>query len=140
MLAVTYCSVNLFGLLSGYLKIDRPTRYESIIRILIQTFFWCMIITFVCALFFDQRNIGSLLNNLFPFIGDRLWYITCYLFVFIVSPYLNKLAANLTQKSYKKLLIVLAVLMSVVPTFFIRDFFHIVNDGYSAAYIPKHVI
>lgn len=135
LLAVTYCSVNLFGVLSGYLKIDRPHHYSSLIKIILQTIFWCLLITLICAVFFKQRTLWELVGNAFPFINDRLWYITCYFFVFLCAPYLNLTAKHLTQKSYKLLLLSLAVLMSLIPTFCLRDFFHVVNSGYSAGWL-----
>lgn len=136
MLAITYCSVNLFGLLSGYLKIDRPHHCASIIKIIFQTAFWCFLITAVCLAIDSNRFNGSdLVKNAFPFLSDRLWYISCYIFVFLCSPFLNILASKLTQTEYKKLLIVLTILMSVIPTFTFKDFFHIVNNGYSAGWL-----
>lgn len=135
LLAVTYCSVNLFGLLSGYLKIDRNHHNASLIKIVFQTVFWCFVITIICAIFFDQRSPFSLLKNAFPFIGDRLWYITCYCFVFVCAPYLNLVASRLSQRNYRKLMILLVILMSFVPTFLLRDYFHIINHGYSVGWL-----
>ncbi len=135
LLAVFYCSVNLFGLVSGYLKIDRNQHNTSLVKIIFQTAFWCFVITAICALFFEQSNPVALLKNAFPFIGDRLWYITCYCFVFICAPYLNLLVSRLSQKSYKTLMILLAILMSFVPTFLLRDCFHIISHGYSAGWL-----
>lgn len=134
-LAVTYCSVNLFGLLSGYLKIERSHHYDSLIRIILQTFFWCLGIAIICAVFFGQRTVGELAGNAFPFINDRLWYINCYFFLFLCVPYLNLTARRLSRKSYKLLLLSLAFLMSFIPTFCLRDFFHVVSRGYSAGWL-----
>lgn len=134
-LAVTYCSVNLFGLLSGYLKIERPHHYDSLIRIILQTIYWCFLITIICAVFFKQRTLWELIGNAFPFINDRLWYISCYFFLFLCVPYLNLTAKRLSQKSYKLLLLSLTFLMSFIPTFCLRDFFHVVNMGYSAGWL-----
>lgn len=135
LLALTYCSVNLFGLLSGYLKIERPHHYSSIIKIILQTIFWCFLITLFCTIFFNQRTLGELIGNAFPFMNDRLWYITCYFFLFLCVPYLNLTVKHLTQKSYKRLLFSLAVVMSFIPTVCLKDFFHVVNSGYSAGWL-----
>lgn len=135
LLAVTYCSVNLFGLLSGYLKIRKPHHYSSLIKIILQTIFWCFLITIICAVFFNQRTLWELIGNAFPFINDRLWYISCYFFVFLCVPYLNLTVTHLTQESYKRLLLSLVVLMSFIPTFCLRDFFHVVNLGYSSGWL-----
>lgn len=135
LLALTYTSVNLFGLLSGYLKVDRPHHNASIIRIVLQTAFWCFLITAICFIVAGQKSVTNIINNAFPFIGDRLWYITCYLFVFLCAPFLNLLVEKLSKSCYRKLLIIFAVLMSVVTTVCVRDLFHVVNNGYSAGWL-----
>ena len=135
LLAITYTSVNLFGLLSGYLKVDRPHHNASIVKIVLQTAFWCFLITAICFFVAGQRSFTSMLSNAFPFTGDRLWYITCYLFVFLCAPFLNLIADRLSQNGYKKLLIVLVILMSVITTVCVRDLFHIVSNGYSAGWL-----
>ncbi len=84
---------------------------------------------------FEERNVTQLIKYLFPFLGDRLWYITCYVFVFLCTPYLNILADKLSRNCFHKLMILLFVLMSVVTAVFFKDFFHVVSNGYSAAWL-----
>lgn len=100
-----------------------------------KTIFWCFLITLICAVFFSKRKLLELVGNAFPFMNDRLWYITCYFFVFLCAPYLNLIAKYLTQKGYKQLLLLLVMLMSLIPTFCLRDFFHVVSRGYSAGWL-----
>ena len=135
ILAITYCSVNLFGLLSGYLKVDRPHHNSTIIKIVFQTLFWCFVIAVVCAVALGQKDLKLLIRNAFPFTSDRLWYITCYVFVFLCVPYLNRLINSLSQSECKKMLITLAILMSFATTLLFKDFFHVVNNGYSAIWL-----
>ena len=84
---------------------------------------------------FNVRTVGDIINYTFPFLGDRLWYITCYFFVFLIAPVLNVIGSKVSKTGYRKLLIVLGVLMSVITTFCIKDFFHVVNKGYSAGWL-----
>ena len=134
MCAIARCSVNVFGLLSGYLKIDRKQHHSSIIRILAETFFWCLVIAIVSAVFFGQNSPSLFVLNFFPILNNsRLWYITAYFFVFMIAPYLNLLSQRLTQSSYKKLLIILTILMSVIPTVVMLDPY--ASHGYSAVWL-----
>lgn len=135
VLAITYPSVNLFAMLSGYLKIDRPHHNASIIKIILQTAFWSFMITIICFTLFKNRTIGLIVKNAFPFIGGRLWYITCYVFLFLCVPFLNLLADQLSQLGYKRLLIIIGVLMSLLSTIFFSDLFRVVNNGYSAGWL-----
>lgn len=133
ILAFVNCSVNLFGLLSGYLKIDKKQHHSSIIKILAETFFWCLIIAIVSAIFFGQNSPSLFVLNVFPILTNRLWYITAYFFVFMLAPYFNILAERLSQSSYKKLLLLLTLLMCLIPTVFMIDPY--VSHGYSAGWL-----
>lgn len=135
MLAISRCSVNLFGLLSGYLKIDRQQHHTSVLRIVFETVFWCLIMSIIGCIFFGLKSPSQILYNAFPILNDRLWYITCYCFVFLCAPYLNLLAAHLSKSGYKKLLMILTVLMCIIPTISMIDAFHIVYHGYSAGWL-----
>ena len=135
LLAITYTSVNLFGLISGYLKIDTQNHSSSILKILILTAFWCAVITVVCIVSQNVGGTGITLIYVFPFLGDRLWYITCYFFVFLCAPFLNVLAGRLNQLAYKKMLNILTIMMSVISTVCFKDFFHVVNNGYSVGWL-----
>lgn len=73
------------------------------------------------------------MKNLFPILTDRLWYITAYFFVFMIAPFINILAGKLSKAAYKKLLIILLVLMSFVPTLVMTDLY--VSHGYSAGWL-----
>lgn len=112
-----------FGLLSGYLKIDRPHHNASLLKIILQTAFWCLLITVVCIVAFNVRTTDDITNYTFSFLGDRLWYITCYFFVFIIDPFLNVIGSKVSKTGYRKLLIILGILMSVLTTFCIKGFF-----------------
>lgn len=135
LLAMARCSVNIFGLLSGYLKVGRAQHHASIIRILAETFFWCFITAVICAVLFGQRSVYDFLLNAFPLLSDRLWYISCYFFVFMCSPFLNLLVNRLSHSAYKRLLIIVGVLMSMIPTILMLDPFHAAGSGYSAGWL-----
>lgn len=51
------------------------------------------------------------------------------------APFLNLLAKRLTQSGYKKLLVVVGFLMSIIPTLFMLDPFHAAGSGYSAGWL-----
>lgn len=135
LLAVASCSVNVFALLSGYLKIKSRIRFSSIVNIWITTFFWCFVLTIIAHFMLADMSIKQYVGYIFPYVIDRLWYITCYSFLFFMMPYLNKLMVALDKKQVQTLLVILFVLMSIVTTFGIRDSFHVVSTGYSAMWL-----
>jgi len=48
----------------------------------------------------------------------KMWFISCYLILMLLSKYLNKFAETLTAKEYKKMLLISCVIFCVVPIFF----------------------
>ena len=48
----------------------------------------------------------------------KMWFISCYIILMLLSNYLNKFAETLTAKEYKKMLLISCVIFCVVPVFF----------------------
>lgn len=129
-------SVNVFGLITGYLYSQRNThKYISIIRLIIEVLFYSILIT-VLVYFLKPDWIRGKMNfveSIFPF-GTRLWYTTAYIFVFCVIPYLNIFVRNCERKDFSNLLKILFVLLSICTTFGLKDYFSI-NMGYSCFWL-----
>ena len=54
----------------------------------------------------------------FPTIHARYWFITAYIIVYILSPYLNILIQNMKKKEYQRLLMILLLIWCIIPTIF----------------------
>lgn len=57
------------------------------------------------------------------------WFIVCYLFLMLVAPYLNGLAENLKRKDYTRLLVILFIALSLMPTLFKHTSNSIITSG-----------
>lgn len=62
----------------------------------------------------------------FPFITRKYWFYSCYICLCFFSPYLNRFVLNLSQKAFEKLLGLLLLFFSILPTFF---YFEIIPDN-----------
>ena len=135
LLVFFYTSVDVFGLLSGYLNISKEkNKYSRFVQLIMILIYYCLLIPSIFYLFnIDNiRDSGykELLFNYFPILIGRYWYITFYLFLFMLIPYINKFCKMLDRKSFKKFLVILFVLLSVIPSLLFRDIFGILS-GYS---------
>ena len=131
------CSVNIFGILSGFLYASRPKnkfRSSTVITLIITAIFYSAVVLAVfCLAFPDKFAALSLIDKvgaLFPALKGHYWYITCYVFLFFIMPYINTVVQNLSKKSFQKLLLVLFILLCIIPTFGIKDYFR-TEYGYS---------
>lgn len=61
-------------------------------------------------------SFTSLAKAALSVIGYTNWFMACYLILMLISPYLNKFAEALGQQEYKRMLIVLMIILSLLPT------------------------
>ena len=100
------CSVNIFGMITGYLYAERKNyKTISIIKLILTYLLYSFIITAVFFLIFPESiaSTKDLLQSLFPFLGSRLWYIKAYIFVFFMIPYLNLFISACDKKNFQTL-------------------------------------
>ena len=135
LLVIFYTSVNLFGMLSGYLNIFKEKNKNSrIIELIVITIFYCIIITsiFYCINYKGVQSNGTkeFIYNLIPILDGRYWYLSSYIFLFFLIPYINTFCKSLNKKQFYKLLIILFILLTIIPNILETDVFKIYN-GYS---------
>ena len=59
-------------------------------------------------------NLGSpidILKSLLPISGNSYWFITVYVELLLLSPFVNKLLVQLSNRQYKSLIVILAFLI-----------------------------
>ncbi len=119
--------VNIFALITGYFMINGKFKSKKLLKLLIEVNFYYLLTIFLKQAY--THNIGnwfcSLLKSpkstflmFFPVIFNKYWFITAYILIYILSPYLNKFIKSLTKDELKKLLLILFFIWSVIPTFF----------------------
>lgn len=136
--SICYCSVNTFAMLTGFLYIEKKrVRSSNLIDLVMVVAFYCISILaiFLCLkpeLFANSRSL--VIYSLFPLLKGRYWFITSYVLVFMMIPYLNAMIGSLPKQQFGKMLLILFVLLSLVPTFGLQDYFKTM-DGYSPAWL-----
>jgi surface polysaccharide O-acyltransferase-like enzyme len=146
---VCLISVNIYMLISGYFLSDKKYSWRRLLSFYVTVFFYSVTLTAGLLVFhkttLDIKNILSV----FPIVGSRSnWFVSVYFAVLLISPILNLIINSIDQTLYKRMLIVLFVLFSVIPTFFFWIDQFDLNDGYSilwysylyllAAYIKRY--
>ena len=53
-----------------------------------------------------------------PTIFNAYWFFTIYILIYILSPYLNIFIHNINQEKYKKFLLTIILIWTIIPTFF----------------------
>lgn len=107
-----YVSVNVFILISGFFSIKFSWRK------LLHLYLVCATVGGLCFLFhrviIDGARFGRsalldliVYNALFPFSNETSWFITVYVYLFLLAPFINVALAHLSMNEFKYLLIAL---------------------------------
>ena len=122
--------VNSYVLISGYFQSTSEFKQSKLWSIITANWFYKNIITIIFIyLGIETLSKNVILTNLFPLNLKGYWFINPYLIIYCLSPYLNKLINVLTKKEYKKLLILMIVILSVFPYLTGNQVYS--NDGFT---------
>lgn len=106
----TYCAVNCFALISGYVMANKSVKPKRIIGLWFQTAFYSVLFTVLFFAFIpESRTIKNLLVAFLPIVGRQWWYVSSYFALFFFIPFLNAAINHISQQAYKKFLIIVLI-------------------------------
>lgn len=130
----SYCAVNCYALISGYVGCDSKYKYSNIAYIWLQVAFYAVLISAIAAKLSPEIGIKDILPGFLPVSNKYYWYFTSYFCMFFFIPLLNKVINDFNQKQLKVLGIIIISLFSVVATFAKKDLF-LTSEGYSVIWL-----
>ena len=110
-----YSAVNIYVLISGYFLCKSEFKWKKVLKIYIEVLFYSVII-FTLLYITGLTEITSpkqILSCIFPIISKSYWFVTIYVVMYIISPFLNKLINILTKKEYQNMLITLGIILLI---------------------------
>lgn len=118
--AFCYVSVNCYVLISGYFLCKSSFRLSKVFDIVLEVVFYSVgIYILFCAIGVEQFSVSSLITGyLFPLIHGEYWFATVYVVLYLISPFLNKWINALDKKEHLKLLVIMGLVFSVIPSVF----------------------
>lgn len=120
MLAFVLSATNCYVLISGYfLSAREQIKTERIKKLIGTVFFYSVTIALILFACGFQIGIRQIPQIIFPVLTNSYWFITAYLAMFLLAPYMNKLISVLGKQDYMRLLAAGAFLLCIWPTFFI---------------------
>lgn len=116
--AVTFfnVSVNVFVLISGYFLFNSTFKFSKLVALWLEVLFYSVLI-YVGLIATHQvtLNPADLLSSVFPIITGKYWFITMYVGMYVLSPFLNKMIRSLNQREHGLLIVILALFTGVWP-------------------------
>lgn len=112
-------AINCFLLITGYFGVKSLVDTKNKVFMLWKDrWVYSLAISIIMLLFgISQLSLEYVLRAVFPTILCRHNYITTFIFLELLIPFINKGICSLSQKEYQKLLVIATIIMSVFPTF-----------------------
>ena len=116
--ALTSFSVNCFVLISGYfLSKSYSYKFTKAFKIWLQALFYSILLWCIFR-FALKRTDASFVNSALPIINDLYWFVTQYLILLVLSPFLARFCDSLDKRTFLVLLLLLFLLTGSIITEF----------------------
>lgn len=93
----TYCGVNCFALISGYVGIDSQFKISRLVANWIRVFWYAITLNIILSFFFDI-DLYWWLTGFFPVSMTAYWYFTQYFRMFFLIPFMNCFVKKVPKK------------------------------------------
>lgn len=109
--------VDVFILITGYFMLDAQFKWKKILNIWMQVCFYSILcFTAFHILNPSEFTITTFIKAVFPVIFSQYWFATSYIGLLLLAPFVNVVVNSMSRHQYVKLLSVLFVIWSVIPT------------------------
>ena len=106
--AFLFVAVNCYVLISGYFLVKAKNFHWSKVGALwAHTAFYALLFTLAAIVYTGKWNLAGIVHSLLPIRYTMYWFVTAYMGMYILSPYLSRLACHLEKNEYKKFLMIL---------------------------------
>ena len=103
ILALVYCCVNCYALISGFVGYEKNKyghKFSGFIYLWIQAVFYGILITAVFDIFsLAEVGAGKYIRAALPVTSYQYWYFSAYAGVVLIAPYLNMLIDKFDKKT-----------------------------------------
>ena len=109
--------VNIFILISGFFLIEKKEfNIRKLIILWFQILFYSLTMSIIYFIIKGKINYIILIKSILPITSNYWWFASTYFVLFMLYPYLNKMANSLTKREYKNLLVLLTIIWCIIPT------------------------
>jgi len=110
-------AVNTFVLITGYFTVNSRFKIKKLINIISLTVFYNVIIYITVTLSTGSSiKFIELVKSFFPIRYNSYWFVTCFIAMLLLSPFINKLIHALTHVQHIILIVLLVLMQAYVPS------------------------
>ena len=106
----------IFLLITGYFMIVKSLSYKKIFRLFSKMIFysWLILLVVYCSGLLPVSK-DDVFRSIIPIWFGENWFISCYIIFSLFIPYINFFLNKLSEKSFRKMLIIIYFLVIVIP-------------------------
>lgn len=120
--------VTLFVLISGYFGVKfKPNKFVYLVYL--TTFYAVIVYILNSSLPINHFSNIDFIKSLFIVPLYKNWFITCYLILMILAPFVDSLISRMDKRNFKKMIILLFILFSMLPTLFNTPYYTVITSG-----------
>lgn len=110
----SYCAVDGFVLISGYMANPKPRKYEKLVEMWFQVFFYSFIVSVILIIAGVNITWGAFefFIAALPVVSQKFWFFTSYFCLFLSTPILNRFLFAIDEKTAKKVFIIILFMFS----------------------------
>lgn len=107
--------VDIFVLISGYYMINSKFTLNKFLKLASEVFIYS--ISFFLFFYIFGPNVKFNISIAMPITQNSFWFITCYIMLMLLTPFLNKACKNMSQKQHLSLIAILTLMFPVSQLF-----------------------
>lgn len=128
--ALCYVCVNCFVMLSGYFHCTSKFKLRRIVSIWVQVMIYSVGLYIVNALYLGSFSVTDLIISGMVVTMKRYWFVTAYLLMYAISPFLNTaIAAMGKRKHFACLCVLLSIFCVAHNAVYISDFGNVLGGS-----------
>lgn len=109
-------AVSIFLLIGTYFMVDATFKASRVLTLYGQLAFWIVLLSWGGYLIGYTSN-RDLFWSFFPFISKSLWFVSDYLALIVLAPFINIIIQR--RRIHKLLVIILSLFVCIMPTIYI---------------------
>ena len=112
--ALCQVCVNIYVMLSGYFMVNSRFRLHKLVTLWMEAAFYSFVFKLAFMLSGSERfSVVSLASCLFPILTGRYWFLTIYVGMYLIAPFLNVLIRAMDRRMHSLLNLTLFAVMSL---------------------------
>lgn len=117
--------VNSYIVVLGYFQSEKKFRFSKVLSLNNASWFYRILFVIIFIILGIQITSADMVELLSPItLYKHYWFLATYILLYLLTPFLNKLIEKSSKADFHKLLFVLFLISSILPTIFGSGFYN----------------